>query len=81
MKKLLKKVRAIMADLETDCLTIECCDYKVKGTLLTHCYYDDIKDEFIFTSGDMVNDGIAEEIILNDEQTKEVLELIVECYG
>ena len=81
MENLKKEIKSIMEDLDTNNLTIECCDYKVKGTLLTHCYYDDIKDEFIFTSGDMVADSIAEEIILNDEQTKEVLELIVECYG
>ena len=80
MKQLKNQVKEIMADFDTDNITIECCDYKVKGTLLTHCYYDDLKDEFIFTSGDMVEDGIAEEIILTEEQTKEVLESIIECY-
>jgi hypothetical protein len=80
MKKLLKDVKAIMADLDTNNITIECCDYKVKGTLLTHCYYDSINDKFAFTSGDMENDKFAEEIILNEEQTREILEAIIECY-
>ena len=35
---------------------------------------------YIFTSGDVESDKHAEEIILNEEQTKEVLESILECY-
>ena len=81
MEKLIKEVKEIMLDLDTDNLTIECCDYRVKGTLLTHCYYDAENDKLHFTSGDIENDKHAEEIILTDEQTKEVLELIIECYG
>ncbi len=80
MKQLKKQVKEIMADFDSNCITIECCDYKVNGALLTHCYYDEVNDKFIFTSGDMENDKHAEEIILNEEQTKEVLESIVECY-
>jgi hypothetical protein len=80
MKKLLKDVKAIMADLETDCLTIDCCNYSVQGTLLTHCYYDAENDKLHFTSGDMENDKHAEEIILTDEQIKDVLTDIIECY-
>jgi hypothetical protein len=76
MKKIVKE---IMRELDTNCLTIECCDYVVKGTLLTHCYY--VNDEFIFTSGDMENDKYAEEIILNENEINEVLESIIECYN
>lgn len=80
MKQLKNQVKEIMADFDSNSLTIECCDYKVNGTMLTHCYYDEANDKFIFTSGDMENDKHAEEIILNEEQEKEVLESIVECY-
>ena len=80
MKRIAEQVKEIMADFDADSLTIKCCDYKVNGALLTHCYYDEANDKFIFTSGDMENDKHAEEIILNEEQTKEVLESIVECY-
>ena len=81
MKQLKKQVKEIMADFEGNSLEIECCDCKINGAMLTHCYYDDVSDNFIFTSGDMEEDKFAEEIILNKEQTKEVLESIVECYG
>jgi len=81
MQKLIKEIKAVMTDLDTDCLTIDCCDYSVQGTLLTHCYYDAENDKFIFTSGDMENDKHAEEIVLNEMQTKEVLEAILECYN
>ena len=80
MKRLAKQVKEIMADFDINSLTIECCDYKANGALLTHCYYDEVNDKFIFTSGDMENDKHAEEIILNEEQTREVLESIIECY-
>lgn len=80
MKQLKNQVKEIMADFDSNSLTIECCDCKVNGALLTHCYYDEANDKFIFTSGDMENDTHAEEIILNEEQEKEVLEGIVECY-
>ena len=75
-----RQVKEIMAEFDSNCLTIECCDCYVNGALLTHCYYDEENDDFIFTSGDMENDNHAEEIILNEEQTKEVLESILECY-
>ena len=80
MKRLTKQVKEIMADFDSNSLTIECCDYNVNGTMLTHCYYNEENDKFIFTSGDMENDKHAEEIILTEEQTREVLESIVECY-
>ena len=80
MKRLKNQVKEIMSDFDSNCITIECCDCKVNGTMLTHCYYDEANDKFIFTSGDMENDDFAEEIILNEEQTREVLESIVECY-
>ena len=76
MKKIVKE---IMREFDTNCLTIECCDYAVRGVLLTHCYY--VNGEFIFTSGDMENDKYAEEIILNDNEINEVLEAIIECYN
>lgn len=79
MKRLIKQVKLIMADMDTDCLTIDCCNYSVNGTLLTHCYYMG-NGEFTFTSGDMENDKHAEEIHLTKQQMKEVLEEIVECY-
>lgn len=80
METLKSQVKEIMSDFDSNCITIACCDYKVNGTLLTHCYYDEANDKFIFTSGDMENDKHAEEIILNEKQTKEVLESILECY-
>ena len=80
MKRLKNQVKEIMSDFDSNCITIECCDCKVNGTMLTHCYYDEANDKFIFTSGDMENDDFAEEIILNEEQEKEVLEGIIECY-
>ena len=80
MELLKRQVKEIMADFDSNSLTIECCDYKVNGALLTHCYYDEANDKFIFTSGDMENDKHVEEIILNEVQEKEVLESIVECY-
>ena len=80
MALLKKQVKEIMADFDSYCITIECCNYNVNGTLLTHCYYDEVNDKFIFTSGDMETDKHAEEIILDEVQTKEVLESILECY-
>ena len=80
MKQVKNQVKEIMDDFDTNSLPIKCCDYNVNGALLTHCYYDEENDKFIFTSGDMENDKHAEEIILDEEQTKEVLESIVECY-
>jgi hypothetical protein len=80
MEILKNQVKEIMSDFDSNYITIGCCDYKVNGALLTHCYYDEANDKFIFTSGDMENDKHAEEIILNEEQTKEVLEIILECY-
>jgi uncharacterized protein YuzB (UPF0349 family) len=80
LNKLKNEVKNIMCDLETDCLTIECCDYSISGTLLTHCYYDVKTDTFAFTSGDMVEDKNAEELILNEEQQIEIFNDIIECY-
>lgn len=74
-------VKAIMNDLETNCLTIECCDYSISGTLLTHCYYNIKTDTFAFTSGDMVEDKHAEELILNEKQKIEIFNAIIECYN
>ena len=80
METLIKEVKSVMAEFD-NALTIECCDCKINGAMLTHCYYDEDNDNFIFTSGDMENDKFAEEIVLNEEQTKEVLETILECYN
>ena len=77
-EKLTHEVIEIMNDLETESLTIECCDVVVNGDLLTHCYHIDGK--LVFTSGDMENDKHAEEILLTNEETIEVLENIIECY-
>lgn len=81
MKNLKNDVKSILLDFETDFITIECCDYKVGGVILTHCYYIPSDDRFVFTSGDMYEDKNSEEIILTDAQEKEILELIVECYN
>jgi hypothetical protein len=78
MKKIVKE---IMRELDTNCLTIECCDYSISGTLLTHCYYDIKTDTFAFTSGDMVEDKHAEELILNEKQKIEIFNAIIECYN
>lgn len=80
LNKLKNEVKNIMCDLETDCLTIECCDYLVNGTLLTHCYYNEETDTFAFTSGEMFEDKNAEELILNEEQQIEIFNDIIECY-
>ena len=80
MEELIKEVKAIMNDLDTDCLIIDCCAYKVKGALLTHCYYNEETDKFHFTSGDMEEDKQAEEILVTYSQMKEILSEIIECY-
>lgn len=80
LNKLKNEVKNIMCDLETDCLTIECCDYSINGTLLTHCYYNEETDTFAFTSGEMFEDKNAEELILNEEQQIEIFNDIIECY-
>jgi hypothetical protein len=81
MKKMKNEIKEIMNDLDTNCLTISCCGYSTNGTLVTHCYYDEDNDDFIFTSGDMEEDKHAEEIILTDEQKTEVFQAIIECYS
>lgn len=81
LNKLKNEVKAIMSDLETDCLTIDCCDYSVRGTLLTHCYYNEETDTFAFTSGEMYKDKHAEELILNEIQQIEIFNNIIECYN
>lgn len=80
MKKLANLVKEIMSDFDSNYLTIECCDIKINGVLLTHCYYDDENDKFHFTSGNMEEDKHAEEILLTDEQTENVLREILETY-
>lgn len=77
-EKLTHEVIGIMNDLETESLNVECCDVMVNGALLTHCY--NVNGKLIFTSGDMENDKHAEEILLTNEETIEVLENIIECY-
>lgn len=74
------EVKTIMNDLETNCLTIECCDYSISGTLVTHCYYDETTDTFAFTSGNMLEDKHAEQLILNEKQQIEIFSDIIECY-
>ena len=78
MRKLTNKVIGIMNDLDTESLNVECCDFMVNGALLTHCY--NIDGKLVFTSGDMENDKHAEEILLTNEETIEILENIIECY-
>ena len=77
-ERLTHEVIEIMNDLDTNSLTIECCDVDINGDLLTHCY--NINGKLVFTSGDMENDKHAEEILLTTEETIEVLESIIECY-
>lgn len=81
MCNLIKEVKSIFNDFCTNVINIECCNYKVSGTLLTHCYYVEKSDKFVFTSGDMIEDLFAEEVILSDEQKREVFESIIECYS
>lgn len=81
IETLTHEVVEIMMDLETNSLTLECCDFKIHNTMVTHCYYNPIDDTLIFTSGDMENDDYAEELILTNEQTIELLNLIIECYN
>lgn len=75
------QVLEIMEDFEGRSLPIECCDIRVNGALLTHCYHDEVYNFFFFTSGDMKEDKHAEEIILTDEQKMEVFQAIIECYS
>lgn len=80
IKILTKTLKEIMGDYCTDVFTIGSCDYHVQGCLLTHCYYDWDNDKFIFTSGDMINDKDAEEILLSDNDIINVLKEIIYCY-
>jgi hypothetical protein len=79
--KLQNQVLEIMEDFEGQSLPIECCDIKINGVLLTHCYHDEVYNLFFFSSGDMEEDKHAEEIILTDEQKTEVFQAIIECYS
>jgi hypothetical protein len=79
--KLQNQVLEIMEDFEGQSFPIECCDIKINGALLIHCYHDEVYNLFFFSSGDMEEDKHAEEIILTDEQKTEVFQAIIECYS
>ena len=76
--RLKEEVKEIMLDLDTDCLTIDCCDFHKGNDLLTHCY--NRNGRFLYTAGDMEEDKHAVEHLLTDSEEKELLETIIECY-